>query len=144
MAGHFYGARLASFDAEGRVLAYADGAEPAGDLSACPGGRLVVELLSEPSRIAVRELPGLRLVREVTLPVLPRFGHYVDLNCRDEAGARVALASEADGNLTLTDVTEDAPVGVYSAPGRLIAQTTSSTFLATSCAREEVPRSTPV
>ena len=143
VAGRFYGARLASFDAKGRVLAYAEGEAPAVALSACPDGRFVVELLTEPSRIAVRELPSLRLVRETALAILPRFGHYDDLACRDEAAASVAVASEVEGNLALSDVNEGALIDVYSAPGRLVAFATRSTFVATSCAMEKAPDSTP-
>ena len=92
VGGRFGPARLLALDDRGRTLAYGRGAGSVLQLSACPGARRMAEVVQQDSglRVVVRELPGLRLVRQ--RPVTPPFGTtVVALRCETADGERLLL-----------------------------------------------------
>ena len=96
--------RLVSTDLRGRTVAYGEGTPFTDDVSVCPGGTLLVEVVSrvidrDPYmewRVAVRDVDGLRLLREVVLRSLftARGPSVEAVSCRD-AGANEILAFAA-------------------------------------------------
>jgi hypothetical protein len=102
VGGSFGEARLIALDRQARTLAYGYGAGATTGLSVCPGGRRVLEVVRDhprPSRLALRELPGLDLVWERPLPrqhPLPRQPPSVDaesVRCLDGEGTGYVFAS---------------------------------------------------
>jgi hypothetical protein len=74
VGGGFGEARLLAQDRHARTLAYGYGAGDTTQLSVCPDGNRILELVRDhpkPSRLALRQLPDLRLVWERPLPPQP-------------------------------------------------------------------------
>jgi hypothetical protein len=100
VGGRFGPARSLALDRRGRTLTYGIGGGRAQAFSTCPGGQRVAELVRAGSAgvVAVRELPGLRLLWQRRLRRVS-----VDApHCLDRLGERVAVfASDeaADGRL---------------------------------------------
>ena len=92
VAGRFGPARLLALDALGRTLAYGRGAGSVLQLSACPGGRRAAEVVQTETglRVAIRELPTLRIVRR--RPVLsPPATSPTAFRCETADGTRLLL-----------------------------------------------------
>ena len=92
VAGRFGPARLLALDDRGRTLAYGHGPGSVLQLSACPGSRRMAEVVQRENgtRVVVRELPGLRFVRQ--RPVTPQVGTTVAaFRCETADGGRLLL-----------------------------------------------------
>ena len=107
--GHFGLARSATLDSRGRVLSYGWGGGAVTALSVCPGGRILVELLRarERVRLAWRELPTLKLLREAELN---EGGYGEDVVCRSRSGSE-ALASVVALQRAETQLVQVTPIG---------------------------------
>lgn len=71
VGGSFGEARLLTLDRHARTLAYGLGAGQTTQLSICPDGNRMLEVVDDhprPSRLALRELPGLRLLGAAPSP----------------------------------------------------------------------------
>ena len=100
VGGSFGEARTMTLDSEGRTLAYGRGTGSTTSFAVCPGGSRVAELVSTPRgpyRIAIRTLPALALVRQVTLPRTPAFA---PARCADAAGTRLVGPTSDDQGVT--------------------------------------------
>jgi hypothetical protein len=98
VAGRFGPARLLALDALGRTLAYGRGQGSVLQLSACPGGRRAAEVVQTETgvRVTIRELPGLRVVRQ--RPVLsPPGTSLTALRCETVDGTRLLLFHASSG-----------------------------------------------
>jgi hypothetical protein len=96
IGGSFGEARLLTVDRHARTLAYGYGAGLTTQLSICPGGNRLLELVEDdpgPSRLALRELPGLRLVWERDLPRQPPSISAQSVQCLDGTGTGYVFAS---------------------------------------------------
>jgi hypothetical protein len=92
VGGRFGTVRTLALDMRGRALAYGRGAGVVLHLSACPGARRMAEVIYLDNRVvmAVRELPGLRLVRQ--RPVAAPPGTAVTaLRCEGPDAGRLLL-----------------------------------------------------
>lgn len=91
VGGHFGLARSAVLDSRGRTLTYGGGRGAVTAHSICPGGKVVVQLVRSRStvRLAVSELPGLGLLKEVELRA---DGYGQNVVCQSRSGSD-ALAS---------------------------------------------------
>lgn len=92
VGGRFGPVRLLALDALGRTLAYGRGHGTVLQLSVCPGKRRVAEVvqLDAGVAVAVRTLPGLRLLRQ--RPVRSPLGtHPTALRCETRDGRRLLL-----------------------------------------------------
>jgi hypothetical protein len=94
--GQFGTLRTALLDARGRTLAYGYGRGAVTALSVCPGRTRVAELIrsGESVRLALRELPSLRLLRETELRP---FGFGEKLVCRSSDGADILAGVAVHG-----------------------------------------------
>lgn len=89
--GHFGVVRSAILDSRGRTIRYGPGRGAVTDLSVCPGGRVLAELIrsEEAVSLALRRLPSLTPIREV---VLGGSGYGERVVCGNRSGS-VVLAS---------------------------------------------------
>jgi hypothetical protein len=85
-------ARTLTLDERGRTLAYGRGAGTVLQLSACPGSRRMAEAVFLDDRVvvAIRELPGLRLVRQRPVSSPPGTS-LAALRCETRDGERLLL-----------------------------------------------------
>ncbi len=92
VGGRFGAVRTLALDRLGRTLAYGRGEGTVLHLSPCPGARRMVEVIYLDNRVmvAVRELPGLRLVRQRPLPS-PPVTSVTALRCETPDGGRLLL-----------------------------------------------------
>jgi len=98
--------RVVSTDLRGRTVAYGRGTPATEEISVCPGGKRIVEVVGrsleqEPYtewRVAVRDVDGLRLVREVVLRSLSKAqGPAVEaVSCRDPDANEVLVFAAQD------------------------------------------------
>lgn len=89
VGGRFGPARSLALNGRGRTLAYGIGGGRAEAFSTCPGGKQVAELVrtGSGSVLAVRELPGLRLLWQRRLTRIS----VGTLHCFDRRGERIAM-----------------------------------------------------
>ena len=92
LAGARPASRLVLLDGRGRILARRAGRERVMDLSPCPGGRLVLDLMRRRGRqhLVTRSLPDLRTVRSERVPA---FEPDV-VRCLDASGGAVVRAQD--------------------------------------------------
>jgi hypothetical protein len=90
VGGRFGSARTLALDSRGRTLAYGLGAGTTVLLAACPGAGRAVEIVrvEDHLRLAVRRLPGLRVVWSRRLP-LPPGRAPAAVSCADRAGESI-------------------------------------------------------
>ncbi|HYF28278.1 MAG TPA: hypothetical protein VD931_21225 [Baekduia sp.] len=95
VAGGLGTARLLGLDARGRVRAVGAGRGIARAVVLCPGARRAVELVTEdgPTRLEVRDLPSLRVVRRLWLAR----AHANGFRCKDPLGRRVVAGRPRSG-----------------------------------------------
>ena len=96
VGGGFGEARLLALDRHARTLAYGYGAGDTTQLSVCPDGNRILELVRDhpkPSRLALRKLPDLRLVWERPLPRQPASVYADSLRCLSGNGSAYVFAS---------------------------------------------------
>jgi hypothetical protein len=98
VGGSFGEARLLALDRHARTLAYGYGLGLTTELSICPGGNRLLEVVGDhprPSRVALRELPGLGLVWERRLPRQPPSVYAESARCLDRDGTAYVFASNS-------------------------------------------------
>jgi hypothetical protein len=96
VGGGFGEARLLTLDRQARTLAYGYGAGDTTQLSVCPDGNRILELVGDhpkPSRLALRELPDLRLVWERPLPPQPPSVYADSVRCLGGDGSAYVFAA---------------------------------------------------
>jgi hypothetical protein len=96
VGGGFGEARLLALDGHARTLAYGYGTGDTTQLSVCPDGHRILELVRDhpkPSRLALRELPDLRLVWEHPLPRQPPSVYADSLRCLGDDGSAYVFAA---------------------------------------------------
>ncbi|MGH3065376.1 MAG: hypothetical protein ACRDOF_03655 [Gaiellaceae bacterium] len=104
--GRFGPARTLALDAKGRTLGYAVGSDNVRQVTACPGGQRIAELVYRGSHhfVVTRELPTFWFVREQRLP--RREYGVASLRCVDTLGERLALfSSNPDARGLLAQIT---------------------------------------
>jgi hypothetical protein len=129
VGGSFGEARLLALDRQARTLAYGYGAGLTTQLSICPGGRRVLEVVRDdprPSRVALRELPGLGLVWERRLPRQPPSINAQSVRCLDGDGTAYVFASNGGDpgwspRATLLRVSHTTTTVLYQGAARSIA-----------------------
>jgi hypothetical protein len=122
-------ARLLTLDRQGRTLAYGYGEGLTVELSICPDGGRMLELVGDhrrPSRLALRELPGLRLVWERPLPLRPLSISAQSVRCLDGTGSGYVFAviggdSRGFPQATLLRVSRTTTTVLYRGTARSIA-----------------------
>ena len=90
-------ARLLALDRQARTLAYGYGTGITTQLSICPGGNRLLEIVVDhprPSRLALRDLPGLGMVWERRLPRQPPSIYAESVRCLDGEGTALVFASD--------------------------------------------------
>ncbi len=99
VGGRYDDARVLALDALGRTLAYGRGGGDSYFFSVCAGARRAAALGTDGDRLAmtVRELPSLRLVREVRLPLSRAFSPGGIL-CRDPGAGEVVVFATTAGS----------------------------------------------
>jgi hypothetical protein len=130
VVGGSYGeARLLTLDRHARTIACGYGAGRTAQLSVCPGGDRLLEIVEDhhrPSRLALRELPGLRLLWERLLPPQPPSISAQSVQCRDGTGTGYVFASNG-GNpdwspqATLLRISHATTTVLYQGTARSIA-----------------------
>ena len=92
LGSRFGAARTLALDGRGRTLAYGLGAGSVLQISVCPGKRRIAEAVQLDSglAVAIRELPGLRLVRQRPLPS-PAGASPTALRCEVADGSRLLV-----------------------------------------------------
>ena len=97
VGGRFGPARLLALDARGRTLAYGMGGGTVSNLSVCPGGRRLAEIVQVGANtvVAIRELPTMRLVRRQSLAAT----HFGPASCLDTSGSQLAVFSGSGPDL---------------------------------------------
>jgi hypothetical protein len=96
VGGSFGEARLLTLDRHARTLAYGLGAGQTTQLSICPDGNRMLEVVDDhprPSRLALRELPGLRLLWERPLPRQPPSVSAQSVKCLNGTGTGYVFAA---------------------------------------------------
>jgi hypothetical protein len=130
VVGGSYGeARLLTLDRHARTLAYGYGAGRTAQLSVCPGGNRLLEIVRDhprPDRLALRELPGLRLLWERLLPPQPNSINAEAVQCRDGTGTGYVFASNGGDpgwspQATLLGVSQATTTVLYQGTARSIA-----------------------
>ena len=122
-------ARLMALDRQARTLAYGHGTGLTTQLSICPGGRRVLELVGDrprPPRVALRELPSLGLVWERRLPRQPPSVEAQSVRCLDHNGIAYVVASNGGDpswspQATLLRVSRTTTTKLYQGAARSIA-----------------------
>jgi hypothetical protein len=129
VGGGFGEARLLALDRQARTLAYGYGAGDTTQLSVCPDGHRILELVRDhpkPSRLALRELPDLRLVWERPLPPQPSSVYADSLRCLSGDGSAYVFASNGGDprwspSATLLRVSPTTTTVLYRGTARSIA-----------------------
>jgi hypothetical protein len=115
VGGQFAGARLLALDARGRTLGYGRGEGAAELVSVCPRGGRSAEVVSG-TRVAVRDVRTLTVLREVPLPVGVS---ATGLFCRDRLARDVyVLAGRGPGASTILRVRGASVLEIYAGPAR--------------------------
>ena len=93
VGGQFGGTRMMALDRGGRTLAYGRGAGTTLLISVCPGRRRIAELVQRDSGVgvAVRALPGLRLIRQRAVTSPPGGATVTALRCETRDGTRLVV-----------------------------------------------------
>jgi hypothetical protein len=129
VGGSFGEARLMALDRQARTLAYGYGAGATAQLSVCPSGNRMLEVVDDhprPSRVALRELPGLGLVWERPLPRQPPSVYVESVRCLDGEGTGYVFASNGGDprwspRATLLRVSRTTTTVLYRGAARSIA-----------------------
>jgi len=109
VSGRFGPARLLALDAVGRTLAYGRGEGSVLQLSACPGGRRMAEVVQRETgvQLAIRELPRLNVVRRGPVDSPPGTS-LTSFRCETADGTRLLLfhaSSDRPANARLERLT---------------------------------------
>ena len=121
VAGAFGPVRSIALDQSGRVVSYGQGAGRVVAASVCPGARRMVEVvlaerLQPVTRIAIRELPGLHLVRSRTFPGFAGdVGSVSQVECLDRRARNVLLIARSHVMRVVRMVNATSFATVYSA-----------------------------
>jgi hypothetical protein len=129
VGGGFGEARLLALDRHARTLGYGYGAGDTTQLSVCPDGNRILELVRDhpkPSRLALRELPDLRLVWERPLPRQPPSVYVDAVRCLGGDGSAYVFASNGGDprwspRATLLRVSPTTTIVLYRGTARSIA-----------------------
>jgi hypothetical protein len=129
VGGSFGEARLLALDRHDRTLAYGYGAGRTTQLSVCPGGDRMLEVVDDhprPSRLALWELPELRLLWERRLPAQPPSISAQSVQCLDGTGTGYVFASNGGDprwspQATLLRVSHATTTVIYRGAARSIA-----------------------
>jgi hypothetical protein len=129
VGGSFGEARLLTLDRHTRTLAYGYGTGHTTQLSICPGGKRLLEVVQDhrkPSRLALRKLPGLDLVWELPLPPQPPSISPQSVQCLDGTGTGNVFASNGGDptwypTATLLRVSRTTTTVLYQGAARSIA-----------------------
>jgi hypothetical protein len=123
-------ARLLALDRHARTLAYGYGEGQTTQLSVCPGGDRMLEVVEDhprPSRLALRQLPGLEMVWERLLPRQPPSISAQSVQCFDGTGTGYVFASNggdprwSSPQATLLRVSHATTTVIYRGAARSIA-----------------------